>query len=61
MYKRKYIRLKRTEKQQKPAFWITARCYKGSDSFLVRVPGVMTSVPEVPEVVLVDDFVYRLA
>ena len=58
----KYIKLKRTQrpKPKKAAFYVTARVFRGNDSFLARVPGAMTTIPEVPEVILIDDWAYKL-
>ena len=41
-------------------FSMIARVYEGNDSFLARVPFRVTTVPELTEVIIIDDKVYVL-
>ena len=43
-------------KRIKPEFWMNARVYDSKgNSLLVKVPVIMTSIPELPEIIFMND------
>lgn len=41
-------------------FYMTARVYEGNNSFLARVPFVLTTIPELTEVIIIEEKAYVL-